>query len=271
MCIRQILRKMPLSAFFLTLGLFFLTACGSNTATGGTTSTLSATSATATACARLVGTRTVSNFSTAIGTLKSINGPTLVVTNQQGTDLTVTYSSSTRFTQESLVGATSLQEGTSVRVTVASTNGGYTATTITVVDTTAGSGSGFPGFNRGNGTPGAGRGGNGSNPCFNRGQFGTPGAFSGTPGTTFRGISGTVSQVTGGLMVITDSAGSSYSVTINAQTQTMATKSVTSAALKVGEPLTVVGTSKNGTIAANTVAILLSLPTTRARTPTPTP
>jgi hypothetical protein len=264
---------------FLAVSLFALTACGSTsstTTTGGTT--LSATSATATACAKLfTGTRTTST-KTAIGTLKSISGQTLVVSTVQGTDTTVTYTSSTKFTQEVDIPATSLQEGTAVRVTVTSSGGSYTATSITV--TTAGAGGGFGGFGggggfgfgRSNGTPGAGRG-NGTpganNPCFSR--FATPSASS-TSTANFRGISGTVSQVNGTLLVIQDSSGASYSVTITAQTQAIETKSVTASALAVGQPITAVGTTTtDGTLSATTIAILLNLPTRTRPASTPTP
>lgn len=71
-------------------------------------------------------------------------------------------------------------------------------------------------------------------------------------------------------LAVTDTAGQTYTVTITTQTQIIETKSVTAAALKVGQPLQVNGTNKQGVVTANTVAILLSLPE-RPATPTPTP
>jgi hypothetical protein len=271
MHIRSIFKTVPVSALFISLSLFVLSGCGSNTSTGaGTATTLSSTSATATACVKAIGTRTPSAARTTTGTLKSINGQTLVVTSQQGKDVTVTYSSSTHFIQEVNVPASSLQEGTPVRVAVTSSGNTYSATSITVVSTTGGTGNGgFPGGGgfpgRGNGTPGAGRG-SANNPC--RTLSGTPGA----PGTTtanFRGITGTVSQVSATQLVITDTSGASYTVSITSQTQVAETKSVTASALSVGQPLTITGTNKQGTIAATNILILLSLPTRRG-TPTPT-
>jgi hypothetical protein len=264
---RQMLRALFAGSLFLFLGLFLLAGCGSNASAGGTSGTAGA-SATATACAQL--TRTASSTRTALGTVKSISGQTFLLTDQRGTTVTVTYTGSTRFTQEVVVPASSLQEGTPVRVVVTSSAGTYTATSIVVTGaTTGGNTGGFPGFPRGNGTPGAGR---ANNPCFARARAGngTPGA--GTNNTTnFRGLVGTVSHLSGNVLTITDSSGADYTVTITPQTQIVETKSATAAALKVGQALTVTGrTSGKGEISASLVAILLSLPA-RPATPTPTP
>ncbi len=246
---------------FLFLGVFLLAGCGSNASAGGTSVGVSAT---ATACAGL--TRPASSTRTALGTLKSISGQTFLLGNQRGTTITVTYTSLTRFTQEISLAATSLQEGTPVRVVVTSSSGSYTATSIIVTGgITGGSTGGFPGFPRGNGTPGAGR---GNNPCFARARSG-----NGTPGaganTTFRGLVGKVSHLSGNILTITDSSGSDFTVTITPRTQIVETKSATAAALKVGQAITVTGkASGQGKIDASLVAILLSLP---ARTATPTP
>jgi hypothetical protein len=265
----RITRTMSISALFLTVGLILLAGCGTNSTSATTTTTLSSTSATATACATAFGGSRANTFRAVSGTLKSISGQNLIVTNQRGTDVTVTYSSKTTFSQQVSVAPTSLQEGTAVRVTVVSSASTYTATTITVesAGSNTGFGGGFPG--RGNGTPRAGRGTPGI--CFNRGAFGTPGASGGTSTANFRGITGTISQVSSSLMVITDSSGASYSVNLDAQTRVTETKSVTASALKVGEPLTIIGTAKQATsIDASSIAILLSLPEF-SRTATPTP
>jgi hypothetical protein len=265
MHMRQIGKAAPKSALFLAACLFLLAACGSNTSTG---SASSGTSATATACAQ--ATRPATAFRTAIGVLASINGQTLVLTNSQGKNVTVTYSSSTTFTQEVKLAPSDLKEGASVRVAVTSAGSSYTAASVLVSNgttTTTGKGGfgGFPGFN---GTPGAKRG-TGANPCAaNRGRFG-----NGTPGAganNFRGIVGTVSQVNGDILTITDTAGASYTVTLTTQTQIVETKSATAAVLKVGEPLTAVGKpGSQNAVAASTIAVLLSLPTRGAPTATP--
>ena len=249
--------KIVVGFLFLPLALFLLAGCGSNSSTTAGASSTSTTSAaaTATACAQ-----SRFSFKTATGTLSSINGSTFVVTTQKGSNVTVTYSSTTRFVREDSVPATSLKEGTFVTVAVTSTGGTYTATRITV---TTGNGTGTGRFPGANGTPGAGR---ANNPCFSRGQFGTPGSGqpggSGTGTSNFRGLTGTVSQVTGNNMTVTDTSGSTFSVTITPQTQVTESTSVTSAALKTGEALTVSGSpGSNGTIDARSVTILLKLPT----------
>lgn len=252
-----------MSFLFLAVALFLLAGCGnSSSTTSGASSTSTTSAATATACAQ-----PGLSFKTATGTLSSINGSTFVVATQKSGNVTVAYSSTTRFVRQDSVPATSLKEGTSVTVAVTSTGSTYTATRITVTTGTAGtangSGSGtgrFPGFT---GTPGAGR---STNPCFTRGQAGGPGngqsGGSGTGTSNFRGLIGTVSQVTGNTMNITDTSGSTFSVTITPQTQVIESTSVTSAALKTGQALTVSGSpGSNGAISARSVTILLNLPT----------
>jgi hypothetical protein len=251
--------KIVVGFLFLPLALFLLVGCGSNssTTTGASSTSTTSAAATAAACAQ-----PRSSVKTATGALSSINGSTFVVTTQKGSNVTVTYSSTTRFVREDSVSATSLKEGTFVTVAVTSTGSTYTATRITVTTgNVTGNGTGrFPGAK---GTPGAGR---ANNPCFSRGQIGTPGSGqpsgSGTGTSNFRGLIGTVSQVTGNNMTITDTSGSTFSVTITPQTQVMESTSVTSAALKTGEALTVSGSpGSNGAIDARSVTILLKLPT----------
>ncbi len=259
----RLAKIIPLSALFLTFGASLLVGCGSTTSQGSTTTA----SATATACPSV--TRTAGQSRVTTGFLISINGQSLLVTNQQGNGVTVTYSSTTRFTQESQVAASSLTEGTAVRVAVSSSNGTYNATTITV--NTGGPGTRGGGvFGGGNGTPSTRTGTRtANNPCFNRG-FATPGALGGTSTANFRGINGTVSQLSGNVLTITDATGASYTVNITSATQIVETKIVTAAALKVGQALTIIDTTQQGKRIANTIAILLALPASRPfLTPTP--
>jgi len=236
---------------FILLCLLALAGCGSTTSA----STISGASATATACAQ--ATRPASAFKTATGTLNNINGQTLTMTNQQGSAVTVTYTSSTSFTQERAVPATTLQEGASVRVVVNSSGSTYSAISITEVSGTKSS----P-FS-GNGSFAGGR----NSSCLQSGRTGKGSAGANANG--FRGLVGTVGQLNGNTLAITDAAGSAYTVTITPQTQIVQTQSATAAALKVGQPLTVIGKANGqSAITANSVAILLSLPTPKA-TPTP--
>lgn len=245
--------KILTSLLFLFLGIVVLAACGSNPSTTG--SSLSSSAATATACAG----RTKAAGRAATGTLQSINGTTLVIATQQAKDVTVTYSSSTRFAQESVIPATSLKEGTYVTVAGSNANNTFTATRITEVSASVTSG--FPKLS---GTPGAARSA-GSTPCFVRKSG------NGQPGNTsnFRGLVGTVSQVSSTSLTLTDTTGANYSVAITAQTQIVGTSSVTAAALKTGMALTVNGTTgNNGVVSARTVTILLKLPTSTKQTST---
>ncbi|HEY3992567.1 MAG TPA: hypothetical protein VGM01_06755 [Ktedonobacteraceae bacterium] len=121
--------------------------------------------------------------------------------------------------------------------------------------------SGGPGGAPGaNGTPAPSmNSGNGSNPCLAKASSGK--APAGTNNTNSHALTGTVSQVNGNVLTIIDYTGALYTVTLTAQTQIIATQSTSAAALKVGEPLTVVGKSDSqNTIAASTIEILLSLP-----------
>ncbi|HEX7734334.1 MAG TPA: hypothetical protein VF458_05715 [Ktedonobacteraceae bacterium] len=252
MRMRRIGKAATPGALLLALCLFVLAACGSNTTAGASSS---GNSATATACAQ--ATRPTISLRTTTGILQSINGQTLVVTDTQGKSVTVTYNSSTKFSQEVKLTPADLKEGSTVRVAVTNSGSTYTAVSVTVSEgTTASRGGGFNGFPGFNGTPGA-RGG-ANNPCFTRGRNGgTPGASN----ANFRGLVGTVRQVNGDILTITDTAGASYTVTLTAQTQIVDTKSATAAALKTGEPLAIVGKpGSQSTVTASTIAILLSLP-----------
>src|SRR5712671_4486562 len=86
--------KIVVGFLILPLALFLLAGCGSNssTTTGASSTSTTSAAATATACAQ-----PRSSFKTATGTLSSINGSTFVVTTQKGNNVTVTYSSTTRF------------------------------------------------------------------------------------------------------------------------------------------------------------------------------
>src|SRR5579859_5401950 len=105
-------RGAPKNTLLLALCLFLFTACGFNAGTS------SGASATATACARAAQSATF--FRAEIGTIKSMNGKTFVLTNGQGKSTTVTYSSATKFTQEARIAASALKEGTPVSVVVTS-------------------------------------------------------------------------------------------------------------------------------------------------------
>jgi hypothetical protein len=236
----------------LLLFVMLLAGCGSNT-TNSTASASSSPSASSTLCTR--GQPGQARGQAAIGTLTNINGSTLQISTVQGASVSVMYTSSTRFTRQTSIAATALQEGEAVTVVVSQNAGNtYTATRIMVVNTSSGS-QAFP-FSgqrknslcpRRTPTGGFGSFGNGGNP-----NGGTNGA---------RALIGTVGQMNGSALTITDRTGTNYTVTVTAQTQISQTTSVTASALKTGMALTVTGTKNNqGGITARAIVILQSLP-----------
>ncbi len=258
---QQIRGKWAAVLLFFPLLAIVVVGCGTNSsATSGSPSV----AATATACAQR-RTTTTTSFKTVTGTLKSSSATTLVVTTQQGTDVSVNYSSTTRFTQQKTVPTSSLKEGTAVTVLVSSANNTYDATRISL--TGSGNGTSNSPFPRGTAIA--------NNPCFSLarrsggfgGQFG--GTGTGTTSSNFRGLIGTVSQLNGNTLIVTDSSGTDYTVTITPQTQVIQTVSATAAALKPGTALIITGsTGKNGTFNARTVSITAKLPANATATPT---
>jgi len=241
MSTRRIGKRTP-GVLLLALCLFVLAACGSNTTTSASPSS------TSTVCTQ--GTQPATALRATTGILQSISGQTLVVTNTQGKNITVTYTSSTTFSQEVKLTAADLKEGTPVRVAVTNAGGTYTAVIVTVSEDTTTGRFGIPGSS---GTPGA-KGGNTNNPCLTRDRNGSSNA-------NFRGLVGTVRQVNGDLLIIADTAGTSYTVTLTAQTQIVGAKSTTAAALKAGKPLAITGKpDSNGGVTASTITLLLNLP-----------
>jgi hypothetical protein len=243
----------PLLLLLLLIAIL-LAGCGSKT-TNSTAATTSSPSASSTPCTSVRSGQI--RGQNAVGTLKSLNGSTLQISTLQGTSVTVTYTSTTRFTRQASIVASALQEGESVTVTVSqNADNTYSARRIVVVNTSNGS-QAFPFTGqRANSlcarrTPTGGFG--------NFGGFGNAGNTNGTSGA--RTLLGTVGQLSGSTLTITDRTGANYTVTVTAQTQISQTTSVTASALKIGMALTVTGTKDNqGGITARTIAILQSLP-----------
>src|SRR5438067_2004401 len=86
------------STTLLLLLLLLTVGCGTNT-TGAAASV----TATATTCPS-------TQFQTAIGTIQSISGSTLLIANMQGKNVKATYSSSTRFLHPSSPAVSTLKE-----------------------------------------------------------------------------------------------------------------------------------------------------------------
>jgi hypothetical protein len=210
-----------------------------------TTSTTAATSATA--CPTVVPSQAVR------GTIQSINGTTLVLTDANGNSVTATYMSNTRFTRQARVTTSALVSGTFVFVAVTqNSDNSYTATTITLSN----------GGNRGSRFTGGFGGGSGrrGNPACRQGQRGNNGGQDPTGGAAAntRGIMGTVSQLNGKTLTVTDVNQADYTVTLNSTTQIIQTSQASATSLQVGMSINVVGMrNAQGVITARSVTILL--------------
>ena len=230
------------SATLLLLLLLLMAGCGTNpTSTGAAASATS----TATPCPR-------NQFQTAIGTIQSINGSTLLVTSMEGKSIKATYSSSTRFLRQSSPAVSTLKEGMAVTVAITqNANNTYSATRIMITDRSAGTSR---------------QGANANLNCFNRSQFNNPGGRRSGGTTNTRGITGTIGQVNGNLLTVTDAQGSDYSMTVTSTTQIVQSSAASAADLKAGQAVTVSGSPDGrGGINARTVTILQKLPTRPAQ------
>lgn len=226
------------STTLLLLLLFLITGCGINPSSTGAAASATGT---ATPCPRI-------QVQSAIGTIQSISGSTLLITSIQGKSIKATYSSSTRFLQQSSPAVSSLKEGMAVTVVIAqNADNTYTATRIMV---TNGSARTFR------------QGANSNTNCLNRSQFTTSGSRRSGTTTNARGISGTIGQVNGNLLTVTDTQGSDYTMTVTSTTQIMQSSNATAADLKTGQAISVSGSPDgHGGINARTVTILQKLPT----------
>jgi len=210
------------------------------------------------------------------GTIQSVSGQTVHITESNGGSVDATYSNTTRITQQKLLtgsqGTSALQQGAMVSVQVQpSANGSsYTATSITL-----GQGGQF-----GQGQNGAGAGssqgrtGGGRNAaCFG----GRRGSAAGNGGAQANGqsnrnrIFGTIGQVTGTTLTITDSQQNPYTITLASDTKIIQTTTATASAIQAGMGIRVMGPNNNGVITASSIMIyapgLLPTPTPGASNP----
>ena len=222
-----------------------LAACGSNTSASSGTST-STTPAT-TKCPTIT-----------VGTIQNIGANSLVVTNLQGKQAQVTFTSATRFVRTSTVPVSSLQTGSIASATIMeNANNTYSALTVSVRSSQAVQG----GFTRG------------STQCrsqFTRGnRTGTPGAFG--AGQNRQVVNGTISQISGNAVTLSNASGDDFIVNLTPTTRITAQVTASVQNLKSGVPVTITGTANaQGVINATSVSILQSLPTGRP-TATATP
>jgi uncharacterized protein DUF5666 len=235
---RKLLTVIPVVMFAVLLA-----ACGSTTSASSSSST--ATTPTTTKCP------TVS-----IGTIQNISTNSLLVTNLQGKQSQVTFTSATKFIRTSTVAPSSLQTGSLVSVTVMeNANNTYSALTVSIRNPQALQG----GFTRG------------STQCrsqFSRGsRTATPGAFG--AGQNRQVVSGTISQISGNAVTLSNASGDDFIVNLTSTTRITTQLTVSANDLKSGEPVMITGLANGqGVINASSVSILQSLPSVR---PTATP
>jgi Domain of unknown function (DUF5666) len=255
---------------FCLLGVI-LVACGStNTSSGSAQSTASATCTATPNATQAAAARARSNAS---GTIQSVQSGSLVVATAKKGNVNVTISSTTRISQVEAVALSALKEGASASLQVKQDSAGnYTATVITVTNVTGQNGQTFPRGGNGNGTFGAGRGRAGCG----AGRFGQGGQGTATSGqngstgnTNTRFVFGTIGQVNGQQLTITDTQGNDYSVAVDSSTRITQTVSATANDLKTGLTVAVIGTSAdNSAITAQSITI--SAPGTFQSNGTPT-
>lgn len=216
----------------------------------GTSSSATASSPTSTATP-------TSCISTASGTLQSFNATTLFITNLQGKQVQATYTTKTLFVRQATETKAALQEGgrVTVRVTQNADNS-YSALQIMV---TNGNIAGNTPFGRSRSQAG------GVRPCSTNRRFnGTPGAGAGqgagTGAQSRQTINGTLGQLNGNTLVVTDASGADYTIGLTSTTRIIGENVVSAANLRNGESVTVVGSSNSqGVISASSVLIGLNL------------
>ena len=230
----------------VSLCALFLSGCGSSPSQG----TAASSTPTATNCTSSARFRPVS------GTLKSVDGNTLSVTNRQGKSITAHLEKTTRFTQEKVVAASSLKDGISVSAVVKqnSDNSTYTATQIVLTD-------GNTGAFRNNRQQ---RGNNPNANCVPARQRTPTGSGKGngnggvrTNANGTHTLSGTVGQLNNNILTVTDAKGDDYTINLVSNTNIMQISSATASDLKAGETVTVIGSAeKDGSVDAQNISIL---------------
>jgi len=235
-----------------------LVGCGSNS---NSTNTTASSPATATVCAQLR-----SRARPIMGTIQSISGQTVHITESTGGNADATYSNTTRITQQKLATTSALQAGANVLIQVQqNSNGTYMATSITLNQ----------GGQCGQGQNGAGQGqrpggNNGAAACFGGGQGRRRGTGNGngrgqTNSQGPRTLSGTVGQITGTTLTVTDRQKNTYSIGLASDTKVIQTTTATSSAIQTGMGIRVMGQTNNGVTTASSMTIydpgLLPTPT----------
>jgi len=257
MSVNRIVRNILGGAIPLVLLTIVIVGCGSSTTTGSTV----ASTPTATAC-----------LSATTGTIQTVGNTTLQITSLQGKTVQATFTSKTIFMRQATLTTASLKAGMLVSVTVKqNADNTYSAQTISIRTSLTRQGS----FTRGTGSGSGACNGQRPRKTGTPGTFGGPG-FGGAPGTGSSGsslqtISGTISQVNGNSLVVTDTSSNDFTMTITSTTRMTQQQTATASDLHTGVIVTITGSANSrGVISASSIAILQGIPFRRI-TPKLTP
>jgi hypothetical protein len=229
--------------------LLFLAACGNNS-----TTTAGAASASATpTCSP------TPRFQSVSGTVQSVGSGLFTVLDRQGQSRQISYNSNTRFTKEVQESVSALKEGELVTVVV-SQNADNSYSAVSIADEGSGTGSGS-GFQGGQGPRQGFQNGSRSGvnaACFTR-RSGQGSAF-GNGGTATAGnaraVRGSITQIYGNQLTVTDSSGNNFVLTLTSSTRVIKTEAASSSDLKAGVSVLVVGSSgAQGQLTATAVTI----------------
>ncbi|WP_376796514.1 DUF5666 domain-containing protein [Thermogemmatispora sp.] len=248
--VKQAARRLSRYAagFFSLAALLMLVACGTNGATVGSASVSASATPTCPPTPR---------FQSVSGTVQSVGTGSFTVLDRQGQSRQVVYTSSTRFTKQVQEKVSDLKDGEQVTVFVSQNSDG----TYSAVSITAGNGQANFAAN-GNGQTGqgsrqgfAGNRGNINTACFRRqGQAGF--GANGANGQNSRAVRGSITQIVGNQLTVTDSSGSNFVLNLTSSTRVVQTEAASASDLKSGVTVLAVGTSgSQGQLTASSVTI----------------
>jgi hypothetical protein len=181
-----------------------------------------------------------------VGTLKSVKGSTLTVKTTAGKTETAKVTSKTTYDKTTTGKISLLKAGATVTAIGTLSNGSLDASRVMIGTVGGFAGGGRPGGAAGG--PGGGEGAAGGTPPSGAGGT-NPTAPTGRAGFTF--VSGTVSDITATSFALTEASGTKGTVEVASTTTISDTTKISESALKVGQTVTIRGTTaKSGTVTA---------------------
>jgi hypothetical protein len=217
---------------------------------------------------------TLAQFKQVVGTVTALNSSQMTVQTTSG-PVTVNLSSRARVTEQQMAAQSDVQDGELIQVEVKdNTDGTYTAVVVLLTGRVAGSTGGGAGGGTGGGF-GGGRGGRGTVTPEPAGcptpSRGTGGGFGGGNGGTQGGLptgskllTGTVVSILGQTLTIKATNGTVFTVTLDSTTVYSKIAAGKTSDLKINQAVRVIGQAqKNGSIDAQSITILLALPTSQ--------